>query len=196
MGLTIGDVMTRDVQTLDPEMTLTEMDRVLVSRQLSGAPVVEDGCLVGIVSRADVIRILYDEQVRAQQVSDFYKSPFPIPMATTRSPVMATSARTRGAPVPSITSPPSISRSHSTRLFDDAMLLGDLDTFLLQDLASQAKRLDPGGYAAIDRDLYEGFADFLERAAVFERATEVDLELMGPIESRQHAEVVEAALLA
>ena len=78
MGVTVAEVMTRDVATLSPEMTLREMDRIFVERQVSGAPVVEGERLVGIVSQADVVRILYDEQSKAQQVSDFYGSPFPI----------------------------------------------------------------------------------------------------------------------
>ncbi len=78
MGVTVAEVMTRDVATLSPEMTLREMDRIFVERQVSGAPVVEGERLVGIVSQADVVRILYDEQNKAQQVSDFYGSPFPI----------------------------------------------------------------------------------------------------------------------
>ena len=81
MGRIIADVMTRDVATLSPEMTLKEMDRIFVERQVSGAPVVEGERLVGIVSQADVVRLLYDEQKKAQQVSDFYTSPFPIPIS-------------------------------------------------------------------------------------------------------------------
>jgi CBS domain-containing protein len=78
MGRTVADVMTRDVTTLSPDVTLKEMDRILLELHVSGAPVVENGKLVGIVSRSDVIRILYAEQVEAQRVSDFYTSPFPL----------------------------------------------------------------------------------------------------------------------
>lgn len=74
------DVMTEEVLTVRPEMTITELDQLLVEAQLSGAPVVEAGELVGIVSRADVIRALYAEQREAQRVSDFYTSPYPIPI--------------------------------------------------------------------------------------------------------------------
>lgn len=78
--VTAGDVMTEDVLTVRPEMTITELDELLVEAQISGAPVVEAGELLGIVSRADVIRALYSEQREAQRVSDFYTSPFPIPI--------------------------------------------------------------------------------------------------------------------
>ena len=50
MGITAADLMTRKVITLIPEMTLNEMDTVLMKRGVSGAPVVEHGRLVGVVS--------------------------------------------------------------------------------------------------------------------------------------------------
>ncbi len=78
MAIPIRDVMTRQVEAFHPEMTLTELDCVLVNRAVSGGPVVEEERLVGVVSRADVIRALYEQQVEAQQVSGFYSSPFPI----------------------------------------------------------------------------------------------------------------------
>lgn len=80
MPLTVRDVMTTDVQTVTPKMTLTEMDRLLISHELNGAPVVEGETLVGIISRADVVRVLYDQQMKAERVSGFYTSPFPIPI--------------------------------------------------------------------------------------------------------------------
>ena len=80
MRTLIRDVMTQDVVTLDPNMTLTELDRVLVAENVSGGPVVEDGVVVGVVSRTDVIRVLYDEQMAAANVSGFYGSPHPIPI--------------------------------------------------------------------------------------------------------------------
>ena len=45
----IRDVMTADVLTVRPDMTLTELDRHLVEAGVSGAPVVEDDAIVGIV---------------------------------------------------------------------------------------------------------------------------------------------------
>ncbi len=81
MGVTVGEVMTRDVATVSPGMTLKDVDRFLLEREVSGAPVVDGDRLLGIVSRTDVIRVLYDEQREAQRVSDFYTSPFPIPIS-------------------------------------------------------------------------------------------------------------------
>lgn len=80
MSTQVCSVMTQDVIVLDPSMTLTELDRLLVAAGVSGGPVVEDGVVVGVVSRADVIRVLYEEQKAAANVSGFYSSPYPIPI--------------------------------------------------------------------------------------------------------------------
>lgn len=81
MPYRICDAMTQEVFTVDPEMTLTELDRALLAQGVSGAPVLEDGNVVGVVSRTDVVRTLYDEQREAGKVSGFYSSPFPIPIS-------------------------------------------------------------------------------------------------------------------
>ncbi len=80
MGSSVKDVMTREVMTISPDMTLKDMDRLLLESEVSGAPVVEGDRLVGIVSRADVLRVVYEEQRQAARVSDFYTSPYPIPI--------------------------------------------------------------------------------------------------------------------
>jgi CBS domain-containing protein len=78
MSLTVADVMTRDVTTLDPNLSLTKMDQILLEAKIGAAPVIEDGELIGIVSRSDVIHLLAGEQQRAERLAGFYSSPFPI----------------------------------------------------------------------------------------------------------------------
>jgi CBS domain-containing protein len=52
-----GDVMTRDVLTVTPETPVQEVANLLLSRAISGAPVVEsDGTVVGVVSEGDLLR--------------------------------------------------------------------------------------------------------------------------------------------
>jgi CBS domain-containing protein len=52
-----GDVMTRDVVTVGPTTTVTELARLMLDRRISGVPVVDDsGKLVGLVSEGDLIR--------------------------------------------------------------------------------------------------------------------------------------------
>jgi CBS domain-containing protein len=82
MSLTVSEIMTREVYTLSPEMTLTQMDRLLLEHRKSGAPVVEDGKLIGVASRTDVIRALFREQEQAERVSAAYQSPFLVSIPT------------------------------------------------------------------------------------------------------------------
>jgi CBS domain-containing protein len=50
------DVMTTDVITVDPDMTVQALARLLAERGISGAPVVDsNGRLVGIISEGDLL---------------------------------------------------------------------------------------------------------------------------------------------
>jgi CBS domain-containing protein len=80
MGITAADLMTSKVVTLTAEMTLKEMDAVLVKRGVSGAPVVEMRRLVGVASQADVVRALWEGQQEATKIAAYHSSPFPIPI--------------------------------------------------------------------------------------------------------------------
>lgn len=52
------DVMTSDVATVTPDTPVAEVARLLEGRGIGRAPVVEDGRLVGIVSRANLVQAL------------------------------------------------------------------------------------------------------------------------------------------
>jgi CBS domain-containing protein len=80
MPTLIRDLMTPEAVSVEPDITLKQLDRVLLSYGVSGVAVVEGGVLIGVISRTDVIRFLYNEQVEASQVSGYYQSPFPIPI--------------------------------------------------------------------------------------------------------------------
>jgi CBS domain-containing protein len=55
----VDQVMTRDVVTVRPEMPMSELKEVFRGKRISGAPVVEDDKLVGIISLEDFIEWLY-----------------------------------------------------------------------------------------------------------------------------------------
>jgi CBS domain-containing protein len=57
-GVKASDVMTRNIVTADPEMPLDELASLLDKHRIKRVPIVRDGRLVGIVSRADLIRAL------------------------------------------------------------------------------------------------------------------------------------------
>jgi CBS domain-containing protein len=54
----VADIMTRNVVTVDEFATLSEIADLLEKHRIKRVPVVHDGKLVGIVSLADLLRIL------------------------------------------------------------------------------------------------------------------------------------------
>jgi CBS domain-containing protein len=57
-GRTAADVMTRGMVTAGPDAPIAEVAHLMEDRQIRRVPIVEDGKLLGIVSRADLIRAL------------------------------------------------------------------------------------------------------------------------------------------
>lgn len=54
-GLCVRDIMSREVTTVDEETPVNEIAALLTERRIKRVPVVRDGRLVGIVSRADIV---------------------------------------------------------------------------------------------------------------------------------------------
>jgi CBS domain-containing protein len=65
-GQTVGDVMSQDVITVTPTTPLGEVANLLESRRIKRAPVVEDGRVIGIVSRANLVQALANFFVPAE----------------------------------------------------------------------------------------------------------------------------------
>ena len=61
--LKISQVMTTNVVTLSPDMTMLEALDVIKQHRISGAPVTVDGELIGIISTEDLIRALRDGRI-------------------------------------------------------------------------------------------------------------------------------------
>src|SRR5258708_816215 len=57
-GRTVADVMTRDVVSVSETTELAEIADLLESKRIRRVPVVRDGKVVGIVSRANLVRAL------------------------------------------------------------------------------------------------------------------------------------------
>ncbi len=68
--LRTSDVMTTKILTVPPEMTLMGLEAMLRSNHISGAPVTEDGKLVGIISLTDIGRQLRVERSYAEALYD------------------------------------------------------------------------------------------------------------------------------
>jgi CBS-domain-containing membrane protein len=61
LGALARDVMTEDPVTIGPEADVENLAELLVRKRVSPVPVVDGGRLVGIVSRADIIRMMAQE---------------------------------------------------------------------------------------------------------------------------------------
>ncbi len=55
--LQAGQIMTKALICAGPRQDLIELESLLVEHRISGAPVVEHGRLVGVVSRGDIARV-------------------------------------------------------------------------------------------------------------------------------------------
>jgi CBS domain-containing protein len=56
-GTTAGEIMTSPAVTIDPSKTLGQAARLLHRRHVGRMPVVEDGRLIGIVTRSDLLKV-------------------------------------------------------------------------------------------------------------------------------------------
>ena len=63
-GRKAKDVMTRQVISISPDTSLQEIANLLEKHGIKRAPVIENGRLVGIVSRADLVRALAERKMR------------------------------------------------------------------------------------------------------------------------------------
>jgi CBS domain-containing protein len=55
-GQTVGEIMTRGVISVTPDTDLEDVGHILVHERIKRLPVLDAGRLVGIVSRADLVR--------------------------------------------------------------------------------------------------------------------------------------------
>ncbi len=63
--LQIKQVMSREVATVTPDQSISDLKNLLRVKRISGAPVVENGKLVGIISVEDLIRALSKGEMAA-----------------------------------------------------------------------------------------------------------------------------------
>src|SRR5579883_2692822 len=75
-GRKVGEIMTRAVITVDAEADLAEVARVLETNRIKRVPVLRAGRLVGIISRANLVRALAaaeesdDRAIRARLLAE------------------------------------------------------------------------------------------------------------------------------
>jgi len=54
--LTVGEIMTRSVSTIGPERPARDGARLMLEYKIGALPVLDDGHLVGIVTKTDIVR--------------------------------------------------------------------------------------------------------------------------------------------
>jgi CBS domain-containing protein len=59
-GQTVGEIYTKEVMTVTPTTTISEIADLMCDKKIHSLPVVENGKLIGIVSRIDLIRSMVD----------------------------------------------------------------------------------------------------------------------------------------
>ncbi len=70
MALRIADIMITEIISVPPEMTLMGLETMLRTNRISGAPVTENGKLIGIISLTDIARQLRVERSYAEALYD------------------------------------------------------------------------------------------------------------------------------
>jgi len=67
--LTIGQIMTKDVISIGIKTPVFEAIRILVEKEISGLPVVDENKkLLGIITEKDLLKMLFEEAITDQQV--------------------------------------------------------------------------------------------------------------------------------
>lgn len=66
-GLTVADLMSREVIAVDEEMSASDIACLLTERRIKRVPVVREGKLTGIVSRGDIVRAVAEGHLIIRQ---------------------------------------------------------------------------------------------------------------------------------
>ena len=73
--LTAEQIMTADIVTIHPEATIRDAIELLISRGISGLPVVDsEGHLVGILTEFALLALAYDHEIANQTVAEHMTS--------------------------------------------------------------------------------------------------------------------------
>ena len=65
------DIMTKDVITISPDATLADAIELLVTKEISGMPVVDaDEKVIGIISEKDILNFAFSGNLRSTKVKE------------------------------------------------------------------------------------------------------------------------------
>ena len=72
MSLLAKDIMQPDIHTVSPNMTLQDVDKIFYNKKISGAPVIDNEKLIGVVSRTDISHQLTTDLEASEGDSSFF----------------------------------------------------------------------------------------------------------------------------
>ena len=72
------EIMSTAVHSVSPGLSLVDLEHEFASHRISGAPVVERGSVIGIVSRADIERTVSRERSKSAAVASYYYGTDPV----------------------------------------------------------------------------------------------------------------------
>jgi CBS-domain-containing membrane protein len=189
-SLTVGDVMTREVITVDPDAGFRQIADLLVNRGLSAVPVIDGrGAVVGVVSEADLLPKLEYADRQPHH-----------PLAARRTRTLRRKADGDRAAdlmtVPAVTIGPEVSISRAARMLeaarvkrlpvvdDDGRLIGIVSR---RDLVRTYVRTDDELAAAVSEVLH---ALWIEPGSIRVMCTAGVVHLTGHVDRRSTAEIV------
>ena len=70
----VKDAMSSEVVSIRPDVTIEAAIRILLEHNVSGAPVMDDGRLYGIISQFQMLEVIYDPAVKDLRVQDLMTS--------------------------------------------------------------------------------------------------------------------------
>ncbi|TWU22621.1 CBS domain-containing protein [Bythopirellula polymerisocia] len=71
---TVKEIMSTSLRTLAPNSSLGEAIELLAKHKCSGAPVVSNGSVVGMITELELFDVLFDPALRDSPVSEFMTS--------------------------------------------------------------------------------------------------------------------------
>ena len=69
----VREIMSTAVHHVSPRLPLVDLESRLSAQRISGAPVIERGKVVGIVSRSDIEQAISQERVKTAAAAAFYQ---------------------------------------------------------------------------------------------------------------------------
>jgi CBS domain-containing protein len=69
------DIMTTDVMTISPDATLADAIELLITREISGMPVIDgEGKIIGILTEKDILNFAFSGNLRNTKVKEAMSS--------------------------------------------------------------------------------------------------------------------------